>query len=70
MDFDSIKKFIESSGCSTPCSYVNQEGENEVVVEGADEVGRFFKITTTQTNGWLRIDTYYEDGTIEETYRK
>lgn len=27
-------------------------------------------VETTQSNGWVRINTYHRDGTVEETFRK
>ena len=44
--------------------------ENVVIERGNDGAQNFFKLTTTQRNGWHRINTYYADGSTEETYEK
>lgn len=55
---------------SFPCTGTDKDG-NEVIIEaGSDDNGRFYRLTTVQTNDWLRINTYYQDGTITETYKK
>ena len=36
-----------------------------------DEYGqKVVRIITFQTNGWNKIQDYYEDGTVEEYYEK
>lgn len=46
-------------------------GENEdgdmVMMEVTQE---FVKITTYQKNGWVRVNYFYSDGTVEELYDK
>lgn len=46
-------------------------GENEdgdmVMTEVTQE---FVKITTYQQNGWVRVNYFYTDGTVEELYDK
>ena len=53
-------------GKSLPLSAMNEYGE-VIIIEGG---ARFFRVTTAQHNGWCRVKTYWEDGTIEESYRK
>lgn len=44
---------------------------NVVIVDrGKDEAGRFYRLTTAQSNGWLKVNHYYEDGTVTETYKR
>lgn len=45
-------------------------GENVLIERGKDGCGEFYKLTTTQSNGWHRVNTYYANGTCEETYEK
>lgn len=44
--------------------------EKVLIEQGKDGVGHFYRLTTTQSNRWHRINTYYADGTTEETYEK
>lgn len=44
--------------------------ENVVIERGNDGEQDFFKLTTTQRNGWHRVNTYYADGSADETYEK
>ena len=44
----------------------NENGENVIVIEGEK-----VKVTETyQDNGWTRVTYEYEDGTVEETYKR
>ena len=45
-------------------------GENVVIEEGGKGAEHFFKLTTTQSNGWHRVNTYYVDGSADETYER
>lgn len=44
--------------------------ETAIVTRGVDDCGKYFKVDTAQNNGWLRINHYYEDGTITETFER
>lgn len=45
--------------------YVGTDGDkNIILVKVAEEL----TITTCQSNGWLRKNIYYKDGTVEEMY--
>ena len=32
--------------------------------------GEFYEVRTTQQNGWTRVNTYWSDGQIDESYEK
>ena len=59
-----------TSGKNLPLIGKNEDNEVVIIEGGANDGGRFFRVTTAQHNDWCRINTYWEDGTIEETYRK
>lgn len=59
-----------TNGKQLPLVAHSSTGELVVIERGKDEAGEFFKTVTSQENGWLRINTYYADGSAEETYRK
>lgn len=67
MTYAELKK--ATNGKTFPLAGKNSDGENVIVEHGQDEQ-KFFKLTTSQKNGWLRINYIYEDGTSEELYEK
>lgn len=68
MTFKDIERLIH--GESLPLAGKNENGETVIIESGADEAGRFFRLTTSQQNGWLRINDYYADGSTYETYKR
>lgn len=68
LDYSEIKKLTE--GREFPITAKNEDGENVIIEIGYVDGEMLFAVTTAQTNGWLRINTYWADGTIEETYKK
>lgn len=67
MTYDSIKMMLE--GYATPRTATNGNGES-VIIERIFDSGNdnCYRVTTAQNNGWCRINEYYADGTISETY--
>lgn len=59
-----------TAGKHLPVAGNNDNDEVVIIESGAGSEGRFFRLTTAQSNGWCRINTYYEDGDAEEAYRK
>lgn len=56
---------------SLPLAGRNSHGEAVVIERGSDRnLGSFYRVTTSQDNGWCRINTYYENGDQEQTYRR
>ena len=66
--FSELTKMTEGK----PLPLIGKNEDNEVVIveAGASKGERFFRVTTAQHNDWCRINTYWEHGTIEETYKK
>ena len=59
------------AGKSLPLTFENSRGENAIVSGGMTKEGvKFFEVKTAQHNGWIAVNTYYEDGAAEETYEK
>lgn len=60
-----------TKGKEMPLFFENSRGENAIITEGRLEDGtHFFTVKTYQHNNWIAVNTYYEDGTEEETYEK
>lgn len=53
-----------------PIVGTNEEGEHVVIEAGASGDRHFYRMTTSQRNGWLRVNTYWNDGDTEETYKR
>lgn len=68
MSYEKIARIV--GGKSLPMTGRNEYGEAVVVEGGLSSSRRFFRVTTAQSNGWCRINTYYEDGDSDETYRR
>lgn len=70
MNYKSIKNLVENSGKSLPLSAENENGETVIIEQGAIDGMHYYSLKTAQSNGWIRINSYYSDGTIDETYTK
>lgn len=44
----------------------NENGENVILIVGED----YRTTETLQSNGWIRVNTYWADGTTEEAYKR
>lgn len=68
MTYKELKRMLTNK--TLPIMGRNQDGEPVLIEEGRNEDGHLYQLSTSQDNGWLRINTYYEDGSIDETYSK
>ena len=72
--YDMLKKRAErykAEGHTLPAVSENWNEEQTIFTEGRSDDGKnFFRIRTMQRNGWIAVTTYYEDGTVTETYEK
>lgn len=66
--FEELVKMTD--GKTLPIIGKNEDNEVVIIEAGANEDERFFRVTTVQHNDWCRINTYWESGTVEETYKK
>lgn len=73
MTYIELKEMIkekEKEGKFLPLSAENENGEYVVIEEGSCEGEHFYKLTIAQDNDWCRVEEYYEDGTITESYER
>lgn len=68
MTYDSIKELVE--GKSLPLAGVNEIGELVSISGGQNDIGKYYHTMTSQDNGWLRHNYYYDDGSWEELYER
>lgn len=67
MGYEDIKEMVKNE--KLPVSAMNENGETVVIEQGKTEDGKhYYQLTTIQKNDWCRINCYYADGTIDETY--
>jgi hypothetical protein len=59
-----------TNGKNLPMVAKSADNENVIIERGNDGFQDFFKVTTAQHNGWNRINTYYSDGSADETYSR
>lgn len=45
---------------------INEKGENVIL----EITPKFLKASTHQNNNWIRVNIYYKDRTVEETYER
>lgn len=69
--YDVYEPWLKENGFTLqdlPLTAKTEDGE-DVIVEALEQDGEVvWKITTVQSNNWLRTNYYYEDGTVEELY--
>lgn len=63
---DEALKRAEQKGYISPFCAENIEGENIVIQRYPDCI----QLMTFQHNDWIRVNEYYPDGTITETYER
>lgn len=61
---------LKSGNYSAICE--NENGEPVCIYHyhATEETEEYFRTETYQNNGWIRDNYYYEDGAVEELYRK
>ena len=69
-----FQPWLEENGFSLedlPLTAKTEDGET-VIVEAYynEEKELIWKISTCQDNGWIRVNHYHPDGTVEESFEK
>jgi hypothetical protein len=75
MDYREIKAKLVEKGFGVhdlPLVGKNEDGETLIisVVKDIETGSDAFKVETAQDNGWMRVNIYYKDGTVEELYER
>lgn len=72
--YDVYEPWLKENGFTLndlPLSAKTDCGEDVIIEAERDDDGNIiWKISTFQDNGWLRINRYHNDGTVEESYEK
>ena len=73
MTYAKLKKLVDAEkrrGKTLPCTATNENQDDVIISEGEVEGNHYFETQTLQKNGWIRINCYYADGTIDETFSR
>ena len=66
-EFEEFKnEFYNGTAPKDMFTSVNENNEN-IILEITDE---YLKTSTPQNNGWIRVNVYHKDHTVEEYYDK
>ena len=66
-----INEIVKAFDRPLPVTGINEDGETVIIEQGWDSGGEhFYRLTTVQENNWLRINEYYADGTVTETFKR
>ena len=73
--YDVFLPWLHENGVSMrdlPVTAQTETGETVIVeVNGRDDDGHWiWRISTLQENGWIRVNNYYYDGTVDEMFEK
>ena len=65
-DLDTSLRKAEDAGYTTPFTATNSRKENVIIQRAQD----YIRLDTYQSNGWIRVNEYYPDGTVTETFER
>lgn len=68
VDYGYLKELTKDA--TFPLSGTNADGDNIIIEEGSSDNIHYYRVETYQKNDWVRINYYYENGEIEETFDK
>ena len=68
MNYQKLKEMTK--GKTLPLMAENENEERVIVEKGHNGDLEYYQLSTFQNNDWVRINRYYEDGSIDETYEK
>ena len=69
MTYESISNFMNLH--ESLCIAENENGETVIIERFKDDNNEYFyRMQIAQKNDWLRINEYYADGTVTETYER
>lgn len=69
MNYEKLKEITQDK--TFPLTAENENGETIIIEKDKTETNEpYFVLTTIQENNWCRINEYYEDGTVTETFEK
>ena len=68
MTYEELKAFVGEH--KLPIDAINENGEFTLIEGGCNGADPYYRVTTAQQNGWLRINYIYKSGMREEMFEK
>lgn len=66
MNYQKLEEMTK--GKTLPLMAENEDGERVIIEKGNNGDLEYYQLSTFQSNDWVRINRYYIDGSIDETY--
>lgn len=66
MNYQKLEEMTK--GKTLPLMAENEDGERVIIEKGNNGELEYYQLSTFQSNDWVRINRYYIDGSIDETY--
>jgi len=68
MNYQKLEEMTKEK--TLPLTAENEGGERVIIEKGHNGDLEYYRLSTFQNNDWVRINCYYEDGSIDETYER
>ena len=68
MNYQELEEITK--GKTLPLNAENENKERVVIEKLYNGDMKYYQLSTFQSNDWVRINCYYEDGSIDVTYEK
>lgn len=68
MSYNEIKEKLKKDGFDCPCNGTDNDGNMIIISEGSCDGNHYYEVHTVQKNNWIRVNCYYEDGSVDETF--
>lgn len=68
MNYQKLEEITK--GKTLPLNAENEDKERVIIEKLYNGDMKYYQLSTFQSNDWVRINRYYEDGSIDTTYEK
>lgn len=68
MNYQKLEEMTK--GKTLPLMAENEDKERVIIEKCNNGELEYYQLYTFQNNDWVRINRYYEDGSIDETYER
>lgn len=68
MNYQKLEEITKDK--TLPLTAENEDKERVVIEKLYNGDMKYYRLSTFQNNDWVRINCYYEDGSIDTTYEK
>lgn len=68
MNYQKLEEMTK--GKTLPLVAENEFNERVIIEKRNNGELEYYKVSTLQSNNWVRVNCYYKDGSTDETYKK